>query len=94
MSWLDDFYKKQDDYFASMIAAYNAGKLDENIAPYIRWKQGKGIISMEEGYTIMKFVNEELDRIYQSDSIDETVRDFYEGIYDEVSNLIVIGAIK
>lgn len=93
MSWLDDYYKKQDKYFADMIAAYYAGKLDESVAPYIKWKEGKGIPSKDEGYSVMAFVSEELEKMYESDIIDETVRDFYEYIDEEISNLIINGLI-
>lgn len=93
MSWLDDFYSKQNKYFADMIAAYYAGKLNESVAPYIRWKEGKGILSKNEGYSVMTFVSEELAKMYESDVIDEKVRDFYEYIDEEVSNLLTAGVL-
>lgn len=85
-----DYFQQQDRFVADMIAAYKDGKLGGVYRPYIEWKTGGPMFSLEQGRAMMSAASNALDAMFDEPNADEELRDFLEAIDGEITNILPI----
>lgn len=87
-----DFFRQQDSFVADMVDAYKTGKLGAVYRPYIEWKTGGQLFSLEQAQTMMSAASDALDVMFDEPNPDEELRSFLEAIDGEISNILPIFA--
>lgn len=83
-----DFFRQQDSFVADMVDAYKAGKLGAVYRPYIEWKTGGPLFSLEQARTMMTAASDALDAMFGEPNPDEELRSCLEAIDSEITNIL------
>ena len=83
-----DFFRQQDSFVADMVNAYKAGKLGAVYRPYIEWKTGGPLFSLEQARTMMTAASDALDAMFGEPTPDEELRSCLEAIDSEITNIL------
>lgn len=89
MNEVDSYFKQQDIFKARMIAAFNEGKIDPAFAPYINWKEGKGLFTKAEAYDMRDAASDKLAVMCDAEEPDAEALEYLEAIDEELCNILV-----
>jgi hypothetical protein len=89
MNEVNSIFKQQDIFKARMITAFNEGKIAPAFAPYIHWKEGKGIFTKAEAFEMREVARDKLVVLYDAEEPDAEALEYLEAIEDELCNILV-----
>ena len=83
-----DYFTLQDKFTANLIDAYTVGKLSADFRPYIEWKNGGGLFTQEQAYTMMDSASHQLNSMFDNSEADTELRSYLEAIDGEIANIL------
>lgn len=82
MSDIDNYFREQDRFTADMIAAFDDGKLPEELLPYFQWKKGKDRLSIQQIDSMRYYLYEILDG-----DVEPSIEEYLYAIEAELDNI-------
>ena len=84
---MDNIFKRQDEFLAKMIEAYNNGAIPAYLEPYFAWKKGAPLFGKEQCNAMWQKVREQLYTLYDHVQPEDRLLTDLEAIEAELSRI-------
>ena len=87
---MEEYFKRQDEFLAELIFAYENNIIGKEYEPYFAWKKGAPLFNREQCQAMHNVMREQLDALYDHAEPDEKLLTYLEAIDAELTNIAML----
>ena len=87
---MDEYFKRQDEFLAELISAYENNIIGKEYEPYFAWKKGAPLFNREQCQAMRNVLREHLKNLYDHAEPDDKLLTYLEAIDSELTNIAML----
>ena len=87
---MEEYFKRQDEFLAEMISAYENNIIDKEYEPYFAWKKGSPLFNRVQCQAMRNVLREQLEALYDHAEPDDKLLTYLEAIDAELTNIAML----
>ena len=87
---MDEYFKRQDEFLAELISAYENNIIGKEYEPYFAWKKGSPLFNREQCQAMRNVMREQLATLYDHAKPDDKLLSYLEAIDAELTNISML----
>ena len=87
---MEEYFKRQDEFLAELIFAYENNIIGKEYEPYFSWKKGSPLFNREQCQAMRNVMREQLDALYDHAKPDEKLLTYLEAMDAELTNIAML----
>lgn len=85
-----NYFKKQNEFLADLISAYDNNIISKEYEPYFAWKKGNPLFNSEQCQTMRMVLRKQLETLYDNTNSNEKLLTYLEAIDAELTNIAIL----
>ena len=87
---MEEYFKKQDNFIAELITAFENNIIGKEYEPYFAWKKGSPLFNREQCQAMRNVMREQLDALYDHAEPDDKLLTYLEAMDAELTNIALL----